>query len=286
MRIAFLASDKPREQLLADAFLQGVRRHGHTTETIPLGTENRIGTYDVAVMVGVKSRELFNTHRTAGVPVIYMDKGYSRHKAENGRKGWEFWRVSVDHHHPTDRLATITMPSDRWDRLGFRIKPWRPVSKAGPIILAGSSAKYHEFYGLKEPTTFAKDLVRDIRAVSNRPIVYRPKPSWREAVPLKKTAFSRLPETLDDLLKTAHVLVTHGSNACFEAMLAGVPSVVTGAGVTRDLGSIDIAEVEAPQMCSDPARLRLFHNLAWFQWTASEMASGAAWDFIGTEIHQ
>lgn len=282
MKIAFLASDKPREQLLADAFLMGARRHGHQTEVIPLTGEAFVGGYDVACMVGVKSRALFQAHGRAGVPTIYLDKGYARHSRSDGVSGWEYWRVAINDHQPTDRLGR-DFPHDRLTRIGWEPAPWRKAGKT--ILLAGSSAKYHEFYGLREPTSWMHHLVQRLRLVTERPLVYRPKPSWREAVPIAKTNFSRPPQTLAELLPKAHLLITHGSNSCFDAVLAGVPSIVLGQGVARPISSTDILDIENPRMVSDKARKQWLANLAYWQWTQPEMVSGDAWAFIGEQIH-
>lgn len=284
MRIAFLCSDKPREHLLADAVLMGAKRHGHETFEVALGQEPPAGSFDVVCMVGVKSRERFHEQHRAGAHVLYFDKGYSRHKSPGPAAGWEYWRVAIDAHHPSARLGQ-SLPSDRWDALGLEMKPWRREQVSTPVVIAGSSLKYHEFYGLSHPTTYAKEVVRQLRALTTRPIIYRPKPSWREAVEIRKAAFSRPPETLDDLLKTAHVLVTHGSNACFEAVVAGVPVIVLGDGVAKPISSTDLADIEEPLQLGQDARLQWAANLAYWQYTLAEFATGEAWDFLGEQIH-
>ncbi len=283
MKIGFLASDKPREHLLADAFLLGAKKHGHEAEVFPLQPEPFVGPYDVACMVGVKSRELWRAHKAAGIPTIYLDKGYCRQKRKDGVAGWEYWRVSINAHHPTARLSEERLPSDRLDELGLELKPWRKAGRQ--IVIAGSSMKYHEFYGLSNPTTYASGIVKGLREVTNRPIVYRPKPSWREAVPIRKARFSRPPESIGSVLQGAHALVTHGSNACFEAILAGVPCVILGDAVARPLSTTALENIEAPFLAKQRQRVQWLANLAYWQWTLKEMASGAAWDFIGPAIH-
>ncbi len=282
LRVCFFASDKPREHLLADAVGRGVTKHGCQFEVRALGESVDVTGFDVGCVVGVKSRELLRRINREGAHWLMFDKGLSRHKSRGPLAGWEFWRVAVDAQQPTARLTGL-MPRDRWDALGVEMKPWR---KSGDgIVIAGSSLKYHDFYGLPHPTTYAKELARQLRALTDRPLIYRPKPSWREATEIKKAAFSRLPETLADLLGAAHVLVTHGSNACFEAVVAGVPCIVLGDGVARPLSSRELSAVEAPLMADDQHRLRWAANLAYWQWKLSEFASGEAWDFIGGELH-
>lgn len=283
LRVAFFASDKPRERLLADAFLSGMRAHGHDGFVIPLGQPVPLEGYELACMVGVKSRALFDAHHRAGIHTIYLDKGYARHRGPGPVAGWEFWRVSIDAHHPTRFLAEQRSPSDRFERLGLEPAAWRTIGET--VLIAGSSAKYHEFYGLKDPTQWTKDLVRDLRGETDRKLIYRPKPSWKEAVPVKKAGFSRPPTSLAAELDRAHVLITHGSNACFEAILAGVPCIVLGDAVARPISSTSLSEVEAPRIPSDEERLQWLANLAYWQFTSAEFASGEAWASIGGRIH-
>jgi len=281
VRVAFLHSDKPREGLLADAFLEGARKHGHTTAAIALGDDSFAGKFDVVCMVGVKSRELFQAHVRAGSMIIYLDKGYCRHRSSVGRT-WEYWRVAVNAHQPT-RFLDRPFPGDRWKSLGIEIADWRSSGKQ--IVLAGSSAKYHEFYDLKDPTAWMRGVVRDLLDLTQRPLVYRPKPSWRDAVPITKTRFSSRDEAIGDALNNAWALVTHGSNACFEAVIAGIPCIVLGDAVAKPLSSTNLADVEAPHLASRKQRLRWAEALAYHQFTAAEFAAGLAWDVIKDEIH-
>jgi hypothetical protein len=286
MRICFFASDKPREHQLADAFLMGARKHGHSTEVRPLSEDMSMSGFDVACMVGVKSRALRDQVRAVGAIWLIFDKGYCRQKRRDGMAGWEYWRVSINEHHPTARLSRPGADPQRWRALGLDLKPYRAAGDQ--IVIAGSSAKYHEFYGLREPTTYASKIVQDLRKdilKTDRPIVYRPKPSWREAVPVQKTRFSTPSESIGDALAGAWALVTHGSNACFEAMLMGVPCIVLGNAVARPISSTELAAIEEPRVATGAERLNLLANLAWWQWTAEEMANGAAWAFIGSQLH-
>jgi hypothetical protein len=284
MNIVFYASDKPRERILADAFRDGAVQHGDTVTIRPLTVPVEVDpSADVACMVGVKSRELFQAHWDKGVHIVYLDKGYSRHKQDGPLGIWEYWRVAVDAHQPTRFLARMKKDSSRWDKLGLEIAPTREEGEH--ILLAGSSGKYHAFYGLIKPTEYALKVVKRIRKNTDMPIIYRPKPSWRDAVPIDDTEYSPASEPIARPLKRAHVLVTHGSNACFEALLAGVPTIVLGDGVTKPISSIDLADIREPKIASDEERHQLACNLAWFQWTRSEMASGEMWSAIRSCIY-
>lgn len=284
MRVAFFRSDKAREGNLAEAFATGARVHGDEVVVRELSGEPQVAEgCEAACMIGVKSRELFQANWAAGIHTVMFDKGYSRHKAPGPIRGWEYWRVSVDAHHPTANLMKVKRPTDRLERLGLEIFPWRETGEH--ILLAGSSAKYHEFYGLKEPTTFAKDVVRALRAITDRPIIYRPKPSWRDAVPITKTRFSVLPESMMDVLTNAWATVTHGSNACFESVISGIPCIVLGDGVAKPISSTSLDEIAAPRLASDEERTEWAASLAYQQWTLAEFYSGEAWATIKGQIY-
>lgn len=283
MKVCFLASDKSHERILADAFSLGVRQHGDDVTTQLLAQPIEVVDCDVAVMVGVKSRELFQAYAKAGTHIVYMDKGYSRHRVPDSPvRVWEYWRVAVDSHQPTHFLRRAKHDSSRWDRLKISVSPWR--RRGRQVILAGSSAKYHEFYGLWEPTRYWNKVVQQVRLMTDREIIYRPKPTWKGAEPIHGTTFSRQPERISDVLKGAHVLVTHGSNACFEALTEGVPCIVLGEAVALFISSNTLEELEHPLMVCEEMRQQLFNNLAFCQWTMPEMASGEAWATIRPQI--
>lgn len=281
MKVRFWHSDKPRERILAEAFLAGVRLHGDDVDARPLGQEVTTDC-DVAAMVGVKSRELFQAHGRAGIHLVYLDKGYDRHGSSDSVRAWEYWRVAVDAHQPTAKYRS-DLEADRRERFGWQIKPWRATGRQ--ILIAGSSQKYHDFYALRDPTAWAGKLVKQIAGHSSRPIVYRPKPSWSAAVPIDGTHFSGPSESIVAALAGAHALVTHGSNACFEAILLGVPCIVLGDAVAKPISSTAIEEIEAPRLASDEERSAWLNFLAYQQWTLAEMASGEMWKRIRPQIY-
>lgn len=282
LKVRFWQSDKPRERILAEAFLSGCKIHGDDTDVRSLGQEVTFDC-DVACMVGVKSRDLWRAHARAGVQMVYVDKGYDRHSRNDDVRGWEYWRVAVNGHQPTSKFRA-GYPADRLADMGWEFKPWRQSGTR--IVIAGSSAKYHAFYDLADPTQWAQKLVKQIEGLSRRETVYRPKPSWKDAVKIAGTTWSGRGEGIADALTGAHCLVTHGSNACFEAMLAGVPSIVIGDGVAAPISSRDVTEIETPRLASDAEREAVLRFLAYQQWTLAEFLDGKAWPVIRRQIFE
>jgi hypothetical protein len=231
--------------------------------------------------VGVKSRELYAGYRKAGIHTVLLDKGFVRGK---GRRAFEYWRVGVNAHHPTRFLETGRSPPGRWIELGLKIEDWR--SEGRHVVFAGSSEKYHAFHGLPHPTEYAASVIDALKRHTEREIVYRPKPSWHDATPIDGSRFSLgEEETIGDVLTDAHALVTHGSGACFEAMVRGVPSVILGDAIARPISSTRVRDIEEPFEAPDMRRQRLLWNVAYCQWTLEEFATGTPWLHIERQLH-
>ena len=294
LSVVFFASDIQRERSLGHAFIDGLsaqRIDGKPWSAGYVAPANSGVVYgiDVAVMVGVKSIELYRACRAAGIHTIMLDKGYVRHDEAgkpqpSGVLGgvWSHTRAAVDAHHPTKAMMRRNYPRDRAKKLGLELTPWR--SGGDYILLAGSSAKYHRFYDLPEPTEWARNVVAELRRYTDRPIHYRPKKSWRDSVEIEGTVWARSKEPIKDALNNAWALVTHGSNACFEAALYGVPSIILGDGVSMPISSTDLSEVENPRLADIKERRQWLANLMYQQWTMNEYQSGEAWAVIKEQI--
>jgi hypothetical protein len=265
----FTASHKAEEAALLKALAQspGVKLSLLAKRTGKLGVD-----CDLHCIVGVKHAKVERVLRARGLPFLYWDKPYNRE--------WKkYWRLSYSAHQPTKYLMLREFNPDRARKQGWlNFKPWR-MHGDGPILFAGASNKYHTFHGLPSPDAYAAEVLRDVRRVTDRPFVYRPKPSYREARPIAGAGFSRIRPLGPDMGR-ARVLVTHGSSACLDAMLAGVPSVILGDAVTRGLSSTSIAEIERPRLASVEERRQMLASLAHFQWTLDEIARGDIWPVI------
>lgn len=278
LRVNFWHSDKPRERVLCDAFLEGVRASGDTGSAIQLPPEvpDVLPACDVACMVGVKSRRLFQAHWDAGINTVYLDKGYIRGGDGGPLKNWLYWRIAVNGHHPTRYLMDMSVKPDRWESLNVPVAKWRADGQH--VVFAGSSEKYHLFYDLPHPTAYVESVMQKLRKMGRR-VVYRPKPSWKEATPIDGAEFS-VGGSMTDVLKDAWCLVTHGSNAAYDAIVAGIPTVVLGDAVTRPISSTELDDVRSPFLATERKRMKLLHALAHCQWTMQEMREGHAWRHV------
>jgi hypothetical protein len=227
---------------------------------------------DLYCIIGVKRAKAMRALNIANKPYIFWDKGYNRQYPL-------WWRLSYCSHQPTRFLMARDFDSRRAKAQGWlKFKPWREA-RNGPIVFAGASNKYHNYFDLPDPDLYAADVLRQVRRYSAREFVYRPKPSYHDAQPIAGAEFSNHHAFSPDLERAA-VLVTHGSSACLDAMLSGVPSIVLGDGPMRGISSTDLAEIEAPKLASDADRRQVLSALAHFQWRLDEIARGEMWQVI------
>jgi hypothetical protein len=277
MKIAFyISTGKSREAPLRDAWVAGCKVTGDDFVILPNNVEPVPA--DVAVMVGLKSIDLRFACQAMGQRVLTFDKGYDR------KEDW--WRVSIDTHQPTPYLMTLKRPDDRMLAAGWKVKPWREADPAAPVIIAGGGRKYYDAHDLAEPVEYISSIVQAIRAAGcRRKIWYRPKPSMADVMPVRDTVLSRH-KSIYEVVENAHALITYGSNACFEAMLAGVPSIVTGDAVMRPVSSTNLAEIERPHFANENDRLSLLSALAYCQFRLSEIATGAGVNELKSQLRE
>ena len=275
MKVVFYFSTKDRERELANSFVSGVKICCDAGGVIPI-EQYKAPDADVAVVIGVKSltNKLVSEYKESGRKVIFIDKGHLRREA--------YWRVSISDFMPCSYLMHTQCKDDRLNALSLDVKSMR--TQGSHIVFAGASAKYHICRGLPDVTEYAQKIVHELQVKSSRLVVYRPKPSWLQAVPVSDSFFSRPPRTLEDEMKGAWALVTYASNAAVEAAVEGLPVVVLGDGVAKVVGSDSIDEIESVHIPSDEERWQWLCNVSYCQWTLSEFRSGEAWDTISDQV--
>lgn len=299
MKAVFYAADKPREIMLARAFQSGVTGCGDTFEVRrkaeygenPDGTDRKWAgpsqDTDVAFVFGVKGDQIFWDHRALDIPIIYVDKGYTR-ETKGGEGHTLFSRCSINASSPIAYMMDLRAKTDRLERLGLEFKPLRKPG-GGHIIYASSSQKYHEFHKLGDATVLAQKVIRRLKGLTDRQLVYRPKPGDKSARPIMGAAYSTKAQSMMDALRGCHAVVTYGASAVFDAILEGVPAIVLGEAIAAPISQrvMDTSvEIESPHWAKEGDRIKWGSALAYCQWTSKEMASGEAWTHLRREIER
>lgn len=291
----YYVAEKPRERDVAEAVGAGVMASGdsfslcHASQFVE--PEYNV---DVACVYALKgaAKSILDGYRTMGARTLLFDKGLIRASTgQGGPSGYN--RVSLDEFMPLSRIERMIkegVSSKRWVATGMKPMERPKAGPEWPVIYAGSSQKYCDFHGLGDEHEYAVELIRKIRkqAGKARRVIYRPKPSYREAQPIEGTDFSRPPELLGTLLRRgAYALVTHGSHAAIDAILSGTPAIVLGDGAARPVSGTELEGLnDRPWYPGQELRFKWLSAIGWWQWTIREMVDGAMWRFLREEMEK
>jgi hypothetical protein len=291
----FVVGEKQREHDVADAVGAGVLACGDEF------TKSDAGDFvepdpkvDVACVFALKgnAKPILDAYHVMGARTLLFDKGLIRASTGLGAPNG-YYRVSIDEFMPLGRIERMMregVSPNRWVATGLRPRDRVRTTATGPVIYAGSSQKYCDFHGLGDEHDYAVELVRRIRKKvgKDRPIVYRPKPSYTGSRPVEGAYFSRPPEMLGRLLPKAHALVTHGSHASIDAILAGVAAIVLGDGAARPVAGTSLDDLlgESLVFPDREKRFAWLSAISYWQWLIGEMTSGIMWRFLREEMER
>ncbi len=272
MKVCVFQHQHARSRKLADVFEIGAKRMGWEVErTIEAHIVPRA---DLLLAYGWVNAAMFDAYRRAGHNYIYADLGYWARKRDRNDYGG-FHKLVVNGRHATEYFQRRPRPGDRL-QMAPPLQPWR---RAGTnIIVAGLSAKGAVGHGMR-PLAWEHEIIAQLRQLTKRPIVYRPKPSWKDARPIHGTIFSPGDRTIESELADAHALVTLSSNAAIDALAYGVP-----VHAVEGLASVMSTPIN---LIDDPVRpegrKQFFCDVSYCHWTRDEVKTGAVFSLFRDE---
>lgn len=237
------------------------------------------------MIMGVVKREILWDHQEKRVPLLYFDKGYCRDRLPlNGGSVPAWWRMCWQDVHPTAYLMAQARPADRWERMGLILA--EPGAPAEHIVIIGSSAKFHLTMRIDEPTAWAAQITKEVnRLLPATKVIYRPKPSWKYAVPVDGAVFDHGHKTtLASALNGASCSVTYGSIGCVDSIISGVPCIVLGNAVAAPICGNYLKDVGFAYWAPRPAREQWAANLAYCNFTPAEIGDGTAWKILKEQM--
>jgi hypothetical protein len=277
MKIGLYMTETEGEGQIEKALIAGFKYHGEQTTVIHTHYYNKkdLPQYDLIVFVGVrrKSRRIYNHAKEINAHTLMIDKGYMA-------RG-QYYRFAVDGIQPK-RVPGHPYSDERLRSFGITIKP---RSYGATILFAGSSQKYCDFHELGDASAYADHVCGQLNELLPGRVVYRPKPSWwgrlvDKRVP-KGAVLSGPDEPIEDALRKAACVVTHGSNTGIEALISGVPVVTTAYGPEVNpiyhLAGHSLEQIANPPFPSEDVLRDTLSELAWCQFSLHEVARGFAW---------
>jgi hypothetical protein len=289
---------KQRSRKICDRLKGGILSAGDRPREI-LASTYRKPEAEVAVFYGLREKlgDVFEDYRAAGLTTVYIDLGYWGRRWNYSMPGighrYGYHKFVVNARHATDYFQKVKHDSRRLRALRtqckINVEPWR--KRGEHILLAGSSAKSAGVDGL-EPQQWERDAVARLRAVTDRPIFYRAKPSWKDATPIDGSTWRpavkwipgedkpRAVESTEAALRNAWAVVTHHSNVAIDGLLSGIPAFVDD-GLALPMASQDLSLIERPFYPDE--REQWLNDITYTQFNMVEMQDGTAWKHLKSE---
>lgn len=266
--VVVLIDRHPRSKRIGQALYEGACRMGWRAEVFEELRRVSAPLADLAVGYGwLPHADTLAAHKEAGRQYLHVDLGYWTRKRSGSDYGGHH-KIALNDRHPTAYFRR-DRPHDRL--VGApQVQPWRQDGRH--ILIAGLSAKGAISIG-RQSLEWEREIITALRRITDRPLVYRPKPSWHDAQPIQSLGYSPATETINDALRNSWALVTNYSNAAIDALAAGIP-IYAEAGVASALSIPSLAEIERPRKLSTAERRQFLADVGYAHWTRQEIEDG------------
>lgn len=271
--ICYQFPESRRSVLCAQAMCEGIGRLGDQV-SVRNSRDYVKPEADIAVFYGL-SQAILHDYSKPGHKAVFLDLGYWAREGQEGSH-----KIVVNSRHPTRYFQTRRHQNDRFSALGIKIRPWR--MNGSSIMVIGMSGKAAAAQGFR-PEQWERETIAALKKITNRPIIYRPKPNWNGSTQIEGSEFQKGHPQGNDVpekLRETWCVVTHHSNVGVDALLTGVP-VYSVEGAASVLSTKALHDVDNP--IRPEGREQFAADLAYTQWTVSEMRRGAPWKHLKEE---
>ena len=213
------------------------------------------------------NREVYHHYRSQGLPVIIVEVG----ALQRGHT----WRVSVNH--VTTQGYYGHLDSLDWDRprkLGLQLQT--PTVQGHHITVALQHPRSLQVEHIHNWNQWIHNTVDSIRAHTDRPIVLRPHPRGRVAIPdiagVTVSHPRQLPGTYDsfDFDLDCHAVVNINSGPGIQAAIAGVRPIVESSSLAHPV-AVGFDQIEQPYSLD---RELWFTQICHTEYTVPELQQG------------
>ena len=220
----------------------------------------------------------------------------------------KFYSVGINGIKTEANYNNKNSPSDRWNKIGCDIKPWRTDGDYVLYImqnLGGLGLKNLDYYP-DNPLAYFHDHINQLDKSTDRPVRIRLHPnqtaersysdeSKQKRWDNKRKQYMKMFSGLQSIIITgdhinilekdmseAWCAVGNTSNALCECVINGIPIITNDKFcMAYDMAEHDIGNLENPRT---PNRTQWCHDLAYPQWTIKEMKNGDPWRHLKSEL--
>lgn len=217
--------------------------------------------------------------------VITADSNLFLYSVGKENKPYHYLRYSINGVFPNTGIYCDTVVDpQRWQQVSkdhnISLKDYR---NNGSHILICLQRNGGWSMGKLDVMYWLKNVIAQIRYVSDRPIIVRAHPGDKDAVnylkiSLPNVSVSENLNLLDDL-KNCWAVVNHNSSPTVAAAIEGYPIFVTDTIKSQcaEIANHDLTKIEAPMLHD---RQKWAERISMFHWKFSELRSGECWSHM------
>ena len=219
------------------------------------------------------NKAVWDHYRARNKPVIVIEVG--------GLIRNTTWKLGINGiNRDADFAVDAYMPGDRVKKFGIVLQPWKQDGEY--ILICGQHGYSEQWRCMPDMDTYYRNTIAEIRKVSDKPIVVRSHPRYRESLHwacnmqwYKEQGVTwNIPKhiqqtydsfDLEHMLKHTHFTVSHSSNAGISSIIQGVPAVVSESSLAYEVGT------KMDSWLSKPDRHNWLNRMSYTEWYADEI---------------
>jgi hypothetical protein len=219
------------------------------------------------------NKAVWDHYRAQNKPVVVIEVG-----GLNRNKTWKLGINGINR--DADFAIEEYMPDDRKQKLGIVLQDWRHTGDY--VLVCGQHGHSEQWRNMPDMNTYYKQTVEKIRKITDKPIVLRSHPRYRENLHFacdtewfaQQGCEWNIPKhiqqtydsfDLEHMLKHTLFTVSHSSNAGITSVIDGVPAVVSESSLAYDVGTA------MGKWLSKPDRHVWINRLCYTEWYADEI---------------
>lgn len=222
-----------------------------------------------------RNQNVWRQYRSQNKPVIVIEVGgLIRNKT---------WKLSINGINRSAIFPQISkLDFDRPKKLGLELKSWH---NGNYVLICGQHGKSEQWHHMPDMDNYYKQTVLEIRKYTQRPIVIRSHPRFRENIFFKiDTDFyknfniewntpKQIYKTYDSfdlepLLAHCHCTISHSSNSGISSIIEGTPAIVSSESLAYDVANTNISDIEK---LVKPDRQKWFLDMCHKEWLEEEL---------------
>lgn len=221
-----------------------------------------------------RNHYVWKNYRGQNKPVIVIEVG--------GLIRNRTWKLSINGINRSAMFPQVQLDYSRPKKLGIELKPWHDGNY---VLICGQHGKSEQWINMPPMDEYYKQTVSEVRKFTDRPIVIRSHPRYRENLFFKIDAdFYRqhgvewnspkqVQQTYDSfdlepLLAHCHCTISHSSNSGISSIIEGTPAIVSEESLAYDVANSSIASIEN---LNKPDREQWLVDLCHKEWLEEEL---------------